>query len=167
MIEKQDPCCLKDITHPPTTVLIYVHVYNSLYIHNHSREQTNHLKMPKWTRDTKIILIFWNRALVEIQSNYQDCGVVPPMQRMDRVLYGQGHLYVWLPAPLTREYTLCELSYQINYILFQQRFSLYPQIQGQGNLKRVETAIFVKINEIFGVFCIMIHMFCKLFCWRR
>lgn len=70
MIEKQDPCCLKDTTHPPTTVLIYIHVYNSLYIHNHSREQTNQLKMPKWTRDTKIILIFWNRALVEIQSNY-------------------------------------------------------------------------------------------------
>lgn len=70
MIEKQDPCCLKDTTHPPTTVLIYIHVYNSLYIHNHSRKQTNHLKMPKWTRDTKIILIFWNRALVEIQSNY-------------------------------------------------------------------------------------------------
>lgn len=76
MIEKQDPCCLKDTTHPPTTVLIYIHVYNSLYIHNHSREQTNQLKMPKWTRDTKIILIFWNRALVEIQSNYQDCGCI-------------------------------------------------------------------------------------------
>lgn len=29
MIEKQDPCCLKDTTHPPTTVLIYIHVYNS------------------------------------------------------------------------------------------------------------------------------------------
>lgn len=70
MIEKQDPCCLKDTMHPPTTVLIYIHVYNSLYIHNHSGEQTNQLKMPKWTRDTKIILIFWNRALVEIQSNY-------------------------------------------------------------------------------------------------
>lgn len=42
------------------------------------------------------------------------------MQRMDRVLYEQRHLYVCLPAPpLTREYTLCELSYQINYILFQ------------------------------------------------
>lgn len=134
----------KDTKHPPTTVLIYVHVYDSLYIHNHSREQTNNLKMPKWTRDTKIILIFWNRALVQIQSNKQDCGCISSY-----AAHGQRHLNVCLPAPLTRHYTLCELSYQINYILFQQRFSFYPQIQGQGNLIRIETAIFCEINERF------------------
>lgn len=116
MIEKQDPCCLKDTMHPPTTVLIYIHVYNSLYIHNHSRKQTNHLKMPKWTRDTKIIIIFWNRALVELGLwvYFLLCSA------WTRFCCGQRHLYVCLPAPpLTREYTLCELSYQINYILFQ------------------------------------------------
>lgn len=118
MIEKQDPCCLKDTTHPPTTVFIYIHVYNSLYIHNHSRERTNHLKMdtryqdninflePGTGWDTIKLLGLWVYSLLCSAWTGFCCG--------------QRHVYVCLPAPpLTREYTLCELSYQINYILFQ------------------------------------------------
>lgn len=118
MIEKQDPCCLKDTTHPPTTVLIYIHVYDSLYIHNHSRERTNHLKMDTRYQDNINFLepgTGWDTIkLLGLWVYFLLCSA------WTGFCCGQRHLYVCLPAPpLTREYTLCELSYQINYILFQ------------------------------------------------